>query len=826
MNPPITDLYDKLDSVGVLPRDNPLVHFVEVIPSHDPTLREGPDGSDRMVFSSLPYDPTTILLGAKLAVWEEKSLSPVKPDLLTRSDILSNYQLLYDKSESSEEVTIRQTILLRPPHFSRAPFDSLSPVVLSDMMLHKVHQGKYLICRAIFPAIRLVAIQVAVEDKDGNVADLACYHCFETSGLGRDDIRSLIPVGQVILIKEPWFRIGATGGTPTVRVDTPSDIMFLSPNDPLLQNFPDDWKGEHQMDVLGYKTLGNEAVKQKHLQSAVQAYTAGLEIDPTASLLRLNRAHCHLQLGNVSLALEDAQIASEDPGLPDDTRHKARFRMALAYYAMDRFTDALNILEDEVAARWSPTDFESLRKKARARLVEQTQANYDWLTLRKLGQDYSDKRHVLDVADYVGPVKVIPMNGGGGGRGLVTTRQVMAGELLILAKPFAFASPYEFPERLRALHADRIIDSDKAYYELIGRVARRLAGDRTAASALFLDLFPGGSYQPLGSDETTGTSSMPTFLAHGSHHWTLLEEYAIGDIDINKVIGIVENNSFSQAIRDSTLGECAGVYLLPSMINHACHGTAVRGQLGSVLTMRAVRDLQEGEEVTCSYVGVVDSNYLNRERALKRWIDGCSCELCSADRRDGETRSQKREQYELELMQAQMAIALGNGQMQSVRALQELVTKIRSTYLGERKAPMETLGLAQYTLATAIGRRSPNQSLQLLIDALRSYGIGVKHAPPKRVPTNHSQLRRDNLIIETSRFPSQVNSIGRCVEIMVAICGIQYSQKKYSLASHWAVAALWTHEAFNGPGKKHLLYSFQIEEGSSDLLEVLLEKFN
>ena len=80
----------------------------------------------------------------------------------------------------------------------------------------------------------MVAVQAAVEDQNGDVADLALYHCFETKGMSRSDISSLLPVGTVIFVREPWFKLGATGGYPTIRVDSPDDISFPTHKDLLL----------------------------------------------------------------------------------------------------------------------------------------------------------------------------------------------------------------------------------------------------------------------------------------------------------------------------------------------------------------------------------------------------------------------------------------------------------------------------------------------------------------------------------------------------------------------------------------------------------------
>jgi hypothetical protein len=93
----------------------------------------------------------------------------------------------------------------------------------------------------------MVAIQTVIEDQNGDVADLALYHSFETKGMKREDIASLLPVGLVILVREPFFKPGATGGHPTIRVDSPTDVCFPTHSDLLLRDIPESWKPKDTM---------------------------------------------------------------------------------------------------------------------------------------------------------------------------------------------------------------------------------------------------------------------------------------------------------------------------------------------------------------------------------------------------------------------------------------------------------------------------------------------------------------------------------------------------------------------------------------------------
>ncbi|KAF8747023.1 SET domain, partial [Rhizoctonia solani] len=747
-------------------------YFMEAFSYKNSSLLDRSNGNYHLFLDGEPHHPDSIMLEAQREANKTRHPCPVSSYLTTRDELIEHYKLLYEispeNSKSDDDSAIRQVAMLKVPEFLRIPLESLSPISISSMYLNKVHQEHYLIVRVISPAVRLAAIQVAIEDEQGSVIDLAMYHCFETSGLDRQGVIELVPLGQALIIRQPWLTRGLTGGNVTIRVSSPSDLIFLPPSHPLLSNCPEAWKAGGGKDSQVYKDIGNHAFKNGRFESAIQAYSHGLLVDPTASVLRLNRSACYLSINKPSMALKDAQIASEDKSMKDALRSKAQYRMALAYYALDRFSEALSILERENGYRFSPADFSELEKKIHERLVEQAQGSYKWLALSKMAKQINGHRQVTDVADYVGPVEVALTESKGGGRGLVTTREVLAGELLMVSKPFAFGASSEYPELFRVLQARTGSIIERASHELVGRAMQRLVGDYTAASALFLDLH---SNSPQTSTPQIARS-VPTFLQNGGR-----------------------SNEFNDSIKMTHFGNNEAIYLLPSLVNHSCHGTAVRTSIGSILVMRASRNLKKGQEVTCSYVGGTEgASYISRAAALRKWSFTCECELCTADKKDGEQRCQSREGLQEDLDQFHMVIRIGDAE--SAKNAKEFVTKIRSTYGNERVTPMDLLGRAQRLSGFTQQAFNLSLAIQLYTDGLRSHGIRVKKMPPKKIPRNNSELRRDALIIGTSNFPSQIDTIFRCIKVMVTLAALEAQQGKFSLASHWAVASLWGEQNF------------------------------
>jgi hypothetical protein len=55
-----------------------------------------------------------------------------------------------------------------------------------------------------------------------------------------ETLRAYFPVGTVMAIREPWMTTSGETSFAFIRVDSPSDVAFLEPSDPLLDEIV--WK--------------------------------------------------------------------------------------------------------------------------------------------------------------------------------------------------------------------------------------------------------------------------------------------------------------------------------------------------------------------------------------------------------------------------------------------------------------------------------------------------------------------------------------------------------------------------------------------------------
>lgn len=232
---------------------------------------------------------------------------------------------------------------------------------------------------------------------------------------------------------------------------------------------------------------GNDRFKQGKFRLSIELYSTGIK-DRIAdvhelALLHLNRAASHLALSNFASAYHDAEcalefLASDDKG----HREKALVCRARALEGLRSLTAAAaayqTILDE------SPENADAIAGLANTQeLLEQSKSGtYDWAALIKTGGSASTK---VDIADFRGPSKVVERAESGGGRGVFTTRDVKAGELLVVEKAFGVA--YHVPEAAQRFVYDvqRETLRTPADLELAGVISAKLLDNPQLAESIY-----------------------------------------------------------------------------------------------------------------------------------------------------------------------------------------------------------------------------------------------------------------------------------------------------------------------------------------------------
>lgn len=179
-----------------------------------------------------------------------------------------------------------------------------------------------------------------------------------------------------------------------------------------------------------YKEEGNEHFGRASYIPAALSWSRGLMIEPGNVVLLLNRSLGYLKLEWYEAALRDSEAVLARCTIPAHIR-KARARAAWAEYGLGLYQDALRSfqLNKDIpqSTQWIA--------RCKQRIREQSSGSYEWAALFTGWREKYNKSSIhiprLDIADYIGPVEVRAVAGRGGGRGVIATRDIKCGELLV-----------------------------------------------------------------------------------------------------------------------------------------------------------------------------------------------------------------------------------------------------------------------------------------------------------------------------------------------------------------------------------------------------------
>ncbi|EGW34777.1 uncharacterized protein SPAPADRAFT_132884 [Spathaspora passalidarum NRRL Y-27907] len=134
------------------------------------------------------------------------------------------------------------------------------------------------------------------------------------------------------------------------------------------------YEGEPHEIATNFKNQGNDCYKVKQYKNAIEYYNKGLEVEcgrkDIESALYLNRAACNLELKNYRRCIEDCKKCL----LLDDKNIKACFRSGKAFFAIEKYDEALQILQYALSIDGSNKDVKALIQQIEAKQDQIKQA--------------------------------------------------------------------------------------------------------------------------------------------------------------------------------------------------------------------------------------------------------------------------------------------------------------------------------------------------------------------------------------------------------------------------------------------------------------------
>lgn len=553
--------------------------------------------------------------------------------------------------DTAREARFRKAVLGPGKHSSGAPLSELRRVGLAGLRINEVAKG--------WCSSHRLAGSELTDYRQGasRTCNLpwvsSCGGALHRRGLGRsrraaaalplpprDDSRGYVPHRQrlwsvsaqfdsvadsLAAVLEPNLRESSDGYV--VRVEVPSDLVRLRSSSPYLVSTSFASRRETKT-ALQHKATGNLCFGRGEYARAKDSYAEGLDCagPGEATTLLLNRAAALLKLDRPGAALKCCCAALQGIEPTAAAWKKAHFRAATAEYMLSRYIDAEARLDRLLADDSDPATL-ALMTRTRARLKESETGLYEWPSVF----DLAITSPTLDIADFQGPVEIA--NIPGRGRGLIASRNIEIGELLLVAKPMATGRGD--PKRVGAVVGANLFTETIDPYpflDLLASLVQRCEDDPPLATRLF-DLSP--SYDFVTHEPFPPLDSPPR-------------------MDVSRLEGIATFNSFHvESLADKSAGRSrsaevasyahapSSLYGLPSYMNHSCVGNVSYSFLADVLFLRARTKVRRGDELLDSYVDAL-GRYEDRTKVIERHGFVCDCELCREERADGTVVREKR----------------------------------------------------------------------------------------------------------------------------------------------------------------------------------------
>jgi hypothetical protein len=409
------------------------------------------------------------------------------------------------------------------------------------------------------------------------------------------------------------------------------------------------------VDIRGKYTIFPDGISQ----SAIAAYRQALKAPGAQKIhgtLYSNISATCLHLSKPGHAYLSAKAALATNFAEPQLVAKAVFRQGSAAYQLRCFNEALALFKRGLAtsgsdskARGMANEFDECLVRTSQRLREQTTGAYDFQTM------FSDViagglNPRIDIADFVGPVEIRASPNKG--RGLYVTRDVVAGELLLVSKAVSVAG-WKDPEleNLTVLAVNLANDSERDQTEILNTTRLvHLCIDNPSLYFTVCHLYagnaPSSSQPPLGTVDTEKK---------------VLEQLVVElDVDVGRLDQVLAFNSFGDFPVEPCFGSTdpaeakrttkfleehtnTSLFYLPSFCNHACMPNAHRAHYGDVMVVRTLLPLSKGDEITLGYVSP-EVSVEDREKRLGFFGFQCDCWYCREQKMDGEAARKRREE--------------------------------------------------------------------------------------------------------------------------------------------------------------------------------------
>lgn len=505
--------------------------------------------------------------------------------------------------------------------------------------------------------IVLFSLDSIVDDPTGAAVPVSVSHFTTRLNQSTEEVSQLLPVGTVLAIREPYVsvdhqsRAGPCVGKADhgIRVDSPTDIIILENLDiawaeGVQEDTPVTTSWMRASNLLSCDTAPTDEQLHAELKSLVddgrpgeahrlvaRARKAGRSVDARMEATVLFHLNAWEAAG---LLFDQAQCSAGCSDVDADERAAADFALPLGQLTLHQ---AALRCRFRIAQESNPLSTEDVRSIYFAA---------------------ADGASRLDTSDYIGAVAVKDI--AGAGRGLVTTRAVEPGELLLCCRAVCAAYPPDVEDSpLLRLNLENAVVSTTSQVRAQTMLIHAIVGEWR--SKVRSQRWPLNRFLPRRADRpelalpilglTAGPSTPDS--AFVSQEFPLRTSVTADihvngaegrpDVDAGYVDGVLRFNAFGPAQMPSRSGKASRSdelerstmpHPLPAILNHACLPNVSSVFFADIVTTRALSHLPAGTEIVHQYVKGDEPLAIRRANLSKHGFE-CCCAVCVMDRADG-----------------------------------------------------------------------------------------------------------------------------------------------------------------------------------------------
>lgn len=699
----------------------------------------------------------------------------------------------------------RQIMDTEYTYCSQADISALTLMDAAELQVPHRHVGRYLLVQVASRLCLYASCSFVGMTPAGVALPISLAHFTPDLRLHDEALDDLLPMGTVLLIREPYVSthyMGVGGpitggkGTAGVRVDTPSDVHVLDQG--ALELHGVSW-------AQWMEPPSDDRVVWRQEGPLVRALRADRAVPS------IPRAKVH---ANVRTLLAQARAgaawrevcAAEQYGLWEGATGLAAVEDALlradVLFALRDYAEVVRVLEavDPASALVSLAESVRTRREAAADALRLTaQGPSDDTLYTMFLRTLEDPTPRFDYAEYLGPVAVADIPNAG--RGLVLTRDVDEGELLLFCR--AIGSSYGQDAGCAGvplLRCNPLAGVTSTTTQVLAATkCLHLMLDRPELAVPFLGLTAGPDTPP--SEYVSSTYPLQTGAVLDAKAAVHMRAPNVSAHYVNQVLRF---NAFGPAAVPAAAGgqdpmsRSTMPHPLPAILNHACLPNVSSVFFGDFVATRALHPLRRGTQIMHQYVqGEVP--YHTRQAQLSKHGFQCGCALCGIDERDGHAMLRRRDEMQARewpvLLERSRALFKGtpagtdaqDAHREMAASLVAFVQEMDATYAPDRGALRPDLVDGWYRAALHTRVLDEDKAMSYARRSLEATGAVLCADGPRRV--SH---------LPDLHFDAAIRSI-------LFLADVLWARGASNEAMAWVDTALHTHTCMIGGGRRLFL---------------------